>query len=236
MKTISTLLFFSVCLGTLNLQAAIISTSETNSSFYFSALSRQISATDLLQTDLDSSSISGFDPFLSYAPSLANGGNLFNGSADGKVSAPESRVEGEAYIDITTETVWSVEFNLNLSSNPLGYDLTEIHSYSGWNNVLPSQDFTIEVSDVGSLDFTSLGRFTYAANNQVHMVSITDDAGGLLASGVDVIRFTHHSNGTNDARGSYRELDVVVIPEPSTAAMVGIVLAVLGIGFCKKFR
>ncbi|MDA3873411.1 MAG: hypothetical protein PF795_05575, partial [Kiritimatiellae bacterium] len=132
---------------------------------------------------------------------------------------------GEAYIDDgSRDTPWSVDFYMDISTNILGYNIEEIHSYSGWNSGLRSQDFTIEVSTVDSFDFTSLGRFTYPQiEDNGHLVSITDDEGAFLASGVDVIRFTHHT-GASNARGSYRELDVLgtptVIPEFGTAAML----------------
>jgi MprA protease rhombosortase-interaction domain-containing protein len=199
-----------------------MSSNETNA--YFDDLSVAFSDTDLLQTDLDSSTISGFDPLATYAPSLSNGGNLYNGSPDSAILNDKySRYNGEAYIDTSDTTEWMVEFHMDLSTNTLGYDITEINSFSGWGSGLALQDFTLEFSTVGSLSFTSIGRFTYSASNTTHVVSVFEDVTGILGSGVDVIRFTHHS-GSGDARGSYRELDVLgsptVIPEPGTAVLL----------------
>jgi hypothetical protein len=189
-----------VILGTLNLQAAIVSSAMAGKYPDQTPphLSPQISSTDLLQTDLDSSSISGFDPLTwgDSGPSSPNGGNLYNGSADGE-DGFETFYFGEAYIDDgSRDTPWSVDFYMDISSNNLGYDLTEIHSYSGWDSETVSQNFSIDVSTVDSLGFTTLGRFTYPDDNTGLVVSITDDVDGLLASGVDVIRFTHHSDNT----------------------------------------
>lgn len=248
MKTFSYILSVVVIFGTLTLQAAIVSSSMTgnypdqNPQHWQSQtlLSPEISSTDLLQTDLEASSISGFDPLTwsDTTPSLANGGNLFNGSADGADSA-ETFYFGEAYIDDgSRNTPWQVEFYMDISSNALGYDLMEIHSYSGWNSNVVSQNFTIEVSTVVSLDYISLGQFTYAADNTGLVVSITDDEGGPLASGVDIIRFTHHSDGTAAGRGAYRELDVMgsptVIPEPATFILLLGALTVLLLSGCRR--
>ncbi|MDA3873410.1 MAG: PEP-CTERM sorting domain-containing protein [Kiritimatiellae bacterium] len=220
MKTYICTLSVLALLASPSLQASIVSSSTSGS---IPSLSPQISSTDLLQMDLDASIIAGFDPTSSYGPSSPNGGNLYNGSADGE-EGNETHYFGEAYIDSSTESEWSVDFYMDISTNILGYDIEEIHSYSGWNSGLRSQDFTIEVSTVDSFDFTSLGRFTYPqSGDSGHVVSIKDDEGASLATGVDVIRFTHHS-GSGDARGSYRELDILgaatVIPEPGTAALL----------------
>src|SRR5690606_35994433 len=90
-------------LGAAGLQAAVTSSTETNN--YFDDLSVAYSNSDLLQTDLDSSNISGFDPHASFPPTLPNGGNLYNGIPDSSIICEKySRYGGAAYIDISTET------------------------------------------------------------------------------------------------------------------------------------
>ena len=70
-----------------------------------------------------------------------------------------------------------------------GYDLTAIASISEWDSEVAGQDFTIENSLVGSASFTSLGRFTYAADDVSFEVALSEDTTGILASGVDAVRF-----------------------------------------------
>jgi len=182
-----------------------------------------VGANDLLQTQLSSSTISGFDAVSAYAPDLPDGLTLADGSYNSAGHA-----FGDAYIDNSTTTAWTATFNLNVTVNTLGYDLTTIGSISGWDSGLAGQDFTIEYSLIGSASFTSLGRFTFAADNVSHSVVLSEDVTGILASGVDAVRFTHHS-GAGDARGSYRELDVFgtpTVPEPSVAMISAAALAV----------
>ena len=213
MKNILTFSFLSVF--ALGAQAAIVNTYTTTTEV--ASLSPAISATDLLQTSLTSSSITGFTPVATYAPTLPNGGGLYDGSYNaGAVGF------GTAYIDSGTSDPWTVEFIFDLTTNIYGYDLTGLNVYSGWDSGLANQDYTIEVSTYDSADYYTLTSVTQTASNVALVTSIFEDDSGIVATNVDAIRFTHHTASSN-GRGSYREIDVLgvasTVPEPSTVAL-----------------
>ena len=175
------------------------------------------SDTDLLQTALVSETITGFDPVASFAPEE---GDLRDGTYNSS-----SYDFGQAYIDTSTDSPWTADFILDTSSNALGYDLTSLDVISGWDSVLASQFYEIYVSTVGSSDFTLLSSVSQPANDVALRTSITEDATGVLATGVDAIRFIHLSDGTSDRRGSYREIDAIgtaTVPEPASVALLGV--------------
>lgn len=210
-------------------QATINSVSATFSSP--ADLVPSVSTTDLLQTSLLSSSISGFDPVVAYAPTEPNGGGLFNGTY-----GSSSVAFGSAYIDNSTGSPWTAVFDLDLSAHPLGYQIERINVFSGWNSGLAGQDFTVELRLVGTEEYVALGRFTHAANNVAQVVSLTAASDAFLASGVEAIRFTHHTTA-GDWRGSYREIDVigVAVPEPAMAGLI-IGFGVVGLAFALRRR
>ena len=131
-------------------------------------------------------------------------------------------------------------FDLDLSDSPTGYDIQEIRSYAGWNqngSTLANQKYELQVSTVGNTEFASLGVFTYTpfADDDTReaaatKVTLTEDTTGIIASGVDAVRFILMDTGIDNAIGTtnidgivYHEIDVIgfaTVPEPATVWML----------------
>lgn len=120
-----------------------------------------------------------------------------------------------------------VTYTLNTTLSPLGYDISSIAVYGGWNdNGRDQQFYTVSYSLVGGDEFFDLITVNFnptvegdlqTANRTV----VTDDANDFIISGVDQIRFTFHPETENGYSG-YAEIDVfgrATVPEPGTAAL-----------------
>ena len=146
-------------------------------------------------------------------------------------------------------------YTLDTTTNTLGYDVTSIGSFIGWqgnsSQAQANQTYTVEVSTVGSAAFSLLTtvNFTpFPATNGTNMESrvvITEDVTGVLASGVDQIRFTFADPGAGGAFPGtvVREIDVIgsatspasaSAPEPSSIALA--VLATMAYFPCMRRR
>lgn len=119
-------------------------------------------------------------------------------------------------------------FDLNITVNTLGYDITSIQSFMGWSTVSMAQGnqtYTVAVSAVGSATYTDIATVAYipfadvnGVNYDSHVV-ITENSTGKLATGVDSIRFTFLdplssvTPGVGTIEGTLiRELDVFGFP------------------------
>jgi hypothetical protein len=133
------------------------------------------------------------------------------------------------------------EFVLGSGANGLGFDITEVQSISAWQGAgFQNQNYTISVRYLGDPSYTPLttvdfqpSTSTTASNAQggSAKVNVTDDT-GLLASGIDAIRFDILDTVSSNAGGVVmREIDVfgaaTPVPEPSAAILLG--------GFCALF-
>jgi hypothetical protein len=112
---------------------------------------------------------------------------------------------------------------LDTSTNTLGYKITEIRSFAGWNqngSKLANQKYQLLVRTVGNSGFTSLGTFTYAPfdNSDTAEAAATKmvltPLNGVIATGVDAVRFVAMDPGfTNGAPGIdgsvFQEFDVI---------------------------
>jgi hypothetical protein len=185
----------------------------------------QTSSTDLInagQSTLSSATVSAtsYDVFPGTG---INDGNYSNTNADNTFFA----VATGAFPATAT-------YNLNVTVNVLGYDLTSIKSFMGWATVSAAQanqTYTIEVSTVGSASYTSLATVSYKPFNDTNSPTAYEtfvtvsDTGGVLATGVDSIRFTFTDpigvNGvtpdSDTTEGTLiREIDVFGIPTTGT--------------------
>ena len=101
------------------------------------------------------------------------------------------------------------DFVLDLNTNPQGYDISQIDSFSGWNDSRAGQAYTISFSTVGDPSFTQIFSVSVAASGESLVTNVFDDTGALLGTGVDVIRFDVGVNGNGNV---WREVDVIGEP------------------------
>lgn len=137
--------------------------------------------------------------------------------------------------------VYSITYNLNTSVNALGYDITSLQTLNAWGNNSgnqKNQNYTVDVSTIsGGAGFTPIAAIAFLPFDETGQegssrVNVTEDATGILATGVDQIRFTYTVPDPAGTQGSptIREIDVfgvATIPEPSSTALFG--LGVLGL-------
>ena len=103
------------------------------------------------------------------------------------------------------------DFELDLTQSPDGYDISQIDSFSGWSDNRAGQAYTIFFSTVGDPSFTQItpSEISVGASNESLVTHVFDDAGALLGTGVDVIRFEVGVNGNENV---WREIDVIGVP------------------------
>lgn len=208
--------------------AAVISTVDTTGSY--STASGWVLTDDLLQVSGSTVSLTNYTP---TSTATGNSGDILR---DGSIGT----TLGLDYANMLLESPsggadgWIAEYAFDTSVNTEGYDIYSIASISAanlsWTDLDP-QSFDLFVHTVGG-DWTEIGDgFTGNSDpNGAVRVTVTDDGGAPLATGVDGIRFV----STGSLRGSYRELDVVgtVTPEPATAGL----LALGGLALLRRRR
>ncbi len=124
---------------------------------------------------------------------------------------------------------------LETNVNRLGYEITEIRSYAGWNqngSKLANQKYELLVRTVGNAEFTSLGTFTYAPFGTSDTAEaaatkmVLTASNGVIATGVEAVRFVVMDHGITNggpADGSvFFEFDVIgsAITVPPTPRLV----------------
>lgn len=168
-----------------------------------------VSAVDLLETDLDSST----DAL------VLNVGE--NNGAGGKTSAVlNNGVFGNVQTNGKLESVvidyGQMTYTLDTSVNTLGYNITSIVTYAGWADAnRGTQAYTVEYSTVASTNFATLVVVPFNKDGFTQQqIAIIENTTGILASGVDAIRFDFGDvTGSQEFSGvGYKELDVLGEP------------------------
>ena len=166
-------------------------------------------SSDLLQTSLAGSPISSGN----FTLEGAGGASILNNGA--------FSISGGTNPELATgENNSSVTYNLDTSVNTLGYDISQIVGYGGWNDGgRDRQLYNVMYSIVGDSGFVLLGTADndVANPNQASAIRATFNT---ALSGVDAIRFDFLPGQENGYAG-YGEFDVVgaaSVPEPATAA------------------
>ena len=199
-----------------SVDAAIVAvgTSDAN----LDAYSSEILANDLL---------TGLSPAVTGSMQFDTDG-VYDGAY---VSASSATNGGNSYMN-----PYPIVMTFDLTGSVTGYDLTSITSIAGWNanrNIHASQKYTVSVSFIGdsayipltltgAFDVVTGGSISYypfgSSGSGASKVRITENASGVIASGVDGIRFNFMVDSV------FQEIDVLgvatTIPEPATSALL----------------
>jgi hypothetical protein len=180
-------------------------------------------AGDLLETSV--TSFSGEN-----AVALVRNGSFTDLPGNGSATFP-AQVWGNFSVPVGNITT---TYNLDLSVNTFGYDITAVQAYSAWNDSRSGQNYQLFYALVSApTTFLSLGGNVLATASGASVITRTEDTvlGASLLSGVSSIRFVHATvlNGNGVAVEAvpgtgtvYRELDVegfASIPEPATSVL-----------------
>lgn len=196
--------------------AAIVYTSSSNTSLSF--FDGNISTSDLIHE--------GAASFGSYSLSDPASFTTQNGFIDG---APTEAQDVIYWNNPAPHTM-----TVLLTGSATGYDLTQITSIYGWQDtrtVYSAQHYDVLVSTVGSSSYSLLLSVDYdpfASNGEgSSQVVVTENSTGILASGVDAIRFVMRGDSSNpNVVGVIREIDVfgsvTSVPEPSSMILLGL--------------
>ena len=206
--------------GFTNEVGAAVTAAQTGSS---SGSAYTVATGDLLETSATLTSASGVgqaENITSTDPSILADGQ-FGGTGSG------GRADSVAIHN-------GAELIYTLAPTPLGlgYDITQIDSYTGWQDGgRDDQLYTVMVATIDDPD-----SFIPLVTTQLHgtlgntALSLVDIGGGPLATDVAKLKFYFPS--TENGYVGYREFDVfgaAVVPEPSTFILMAI-SAVAGLG------
>ena len=144
-----------------------------------------------------------------------------NGTATG---GPVADVPGSFPAQIWGQA--TTTYNFNLTTSPLGYDITLVQAYSAWADRY-NQSYRFFYTQVGSPTFLQLGTdivATATGTSSIITRSVDSVPGTSILTNVSSIEFRQFNAGNlNDGSGTvYRELDVVgfaSIPEPTTSVL-----------------
>lgn len=163
---------------------------------------------------------------------VLSGWRLENGADPSKINDGIHGGTGAPVGGAWTNGPASVTYNLG-TGNGFGYDLSSIQSIASWGtDGYGNQAFKVEVQLVGSTIFSALASvnnspFTASGptNGGSTKTTLTDST-GILASGVQQIRFTTVLAGGSTAGDSViREIDVngvAAVPEPASFALLSL--------------
>lgn len=190
-----------------------------------------VRANNLLHTSLTSASRTGADAI--------DPGNLYFYREDSGYEVDLSRLHdgefgepGGSSVDSVLPNQASITFNLNLTTNSGGYNLSRILTYAGWDDGRDGQQYSVEYSTASApgtwLALASASRFDNAPNDEpsATLVQLTSNS-GFLAENVGALRFNFagFGNGGNafeNGGTGYREFvvegaGVSAVPEPAAA-------------------
>jgi hypothetical protein len=176
----------------------------------------EVSSTDLINVGAPSlSAVSGQGEGMRVA--------VTDGKAGGALTADTQASEYMSYDNVS----YSVTYELNTEAHPNGYDIDEICTYAGWSQWRVNQVYEVVVKTVAS-DREPIAQVSYTPvveglpklADASTKVSIKNNDGSLLATGVTAITFTFTGDTENPQAGAsalgamYREIDVIGKPTP----------------------
>ena len=204
--------------------AVVITTNNINDGSVYT-----VSNSDLFQTNLSSvTSTGGFAGFANNSLSL-----LTNGS----FGAPNT-----SGVDSVAPDGATITFSFDLLANPLGYDITGLTTYAGWDSGRDGQEYTVSYSTVSAPNtfqtLVMVPQFNPTGipfSNAHTRVGLTDSS-GLLAGNVAAIRYSFTS--FENSGTAYREIDAFgspSVPEPGSVFLIALGALVAG-GITKARR
>jgi len=140
----------------------------------------------------------------------------------------------------------TVKFNLNTTTNALGYDISSLNVFAGWNQKAIFQIFSVTYTTVGNSTPMTLTNVNYlpfsnppASGDYSSLTSIVSDNSSPLISGVNSITFsfTPHDFSGDIRSTMLREISVIgtaTVPEPSTVAALLFGSAIAGLTCWKR--
>jgi hypothetical protein len=185
-------------------------------------------------------SVDGASDLLANVTASSSTGN-YSGDGNGKLSFLTDGLFGPATGGATNSDDFSAggvggnTATYSLGSNPLGYDISDIQVYTGWNDSgRYQQAYSISYLLAGETDtpsnYTLLSTVgSYPTTNDTSfngaMTELTPTVGPSLINGVADVEITFNTPSAINY-GGYREFAVygtpVLAPEPSTFALLGL--------------
>ena len=209
-----------LALVSVSLQAEIvISTDKTDN--VDAAYGADASDSDLVNTGAESLAGTLLSPTPSFGSTSHNNGVVGAANNNLYITYWSNSVVGSSY---------SITYDLNTSVNTFGYDITSLQTIHGWTNnsgYQKNQNYRVFVSTVGDPGFTSIATVAYnpytgADTTASTKVNVTENVTGILATGVDAIRFVFtvpsSASGSNPSP-TIREIDVFGAASPNTTVV-----------------
>ncbi|WP_254509681.1 PA14 domain-containing protein [Anatilimnocola floriformis] len=176
-------------------------------------------------TVLDNDLLTGITPVITgntlqgQEGTSSNPATLTNGTYGPAGAAGNLATFASQAVSISNGT--TLTYNLDTATYPLGYDISSIAVYAGWqDNGRDNQDYTVQYSLVGSpgtfTDF--IPTVSFAPGNPPNGQTAINSPTGFLQTGVAAIRFVF-GNQENGYVG-YRELDVTGNPRMTTTVNI----------------
>lgn len=172
-------------------------------------------AADASSTDLINAGVPSLASGPTYSIPVHFGPTANN---DGTVGASGVNTDITFWLSASAGSTYTITYALDTSVNAAGYDINSIQSIHGWNSNSgnqKNQNYVVAVSTVGNTGFADIATVAYLPFSSANVgastkVNVTEDATGLLATGVDQIRFTYTIPTPTGTQGSptIREIDV----------------------------
>jgi hypothetical protein len=202
-------------------QASVVvaNTTQINAGF-------TVSNSDLLQTNLASANYTG-----NFVREGEDGTVAFTNGTFG-LSGAQGTVAPTGKEAATADGSNVAIFTFN-NGNGLGYNISEIATFAGWDAYRGGQSYVVSYATVADpMTYLTLATvFNNAggvpSNENFSTRAIINATGGFLATNVHSLRFAFGGDLTEGYAG-YREIDVLgaaAIPEPAGVALFGLALA-----------